>query len=1301
MPVDNTRKRNRLTLVCSYCKKRKVKCDKGKPCSACVRHHVGHLCSYTDNPWIDPLGESHDGEISGTVPAFIVRRDPSPYTTARSSARPPKQHSFPVKAKPETKTHKAPLSPKAGHPKHAPAVVAYGDGRSRASPNNPQSFNGSVPQLPLPAAQAPAAHSQYISSAPRHPPEIARLDSRHKTEIEALTTKMQLIEQSAAAPERLGTAPRAMFSSYNPASWFGPIPPSSHVTSNQPASIASAAALKPPILSAPPVPPPMQMPARTIGLLPAVLAVPAALPMRLSAGSLTAPPPLPPPRESPSLPASVLQPNQQHCIPPLAHDDTRLPQGDVGEWADVYAIGSAFGGKAGKLNDFGSRKKVCPWLAINPVESSEEFINFYEGYASIHIRDNSKRQNYGPFSWLTLMRKDKAMWSFWRALTYPARGSVQKQPTQILKQSGIYPQENGTPRCHEPRNAAVIKEAASSSTTSDRSGQDKSGVRNCTSGVDSETKFREKALDRDGYNDSRPYPDPKRPRSDHSASPKVESQQELRGSALNGNAASSPVKKSNGYSPDSTIRRLNANTISLGHTLFEGKIDQEMKLIEKIQMILPDRRVVWILINKFFVTVYPFIPLVDEADFKQEMVRILGPEPTSIDALPMSEEPLRVERRLDFANLGMMLIMLRFTYLSMFSNRSDINEEYLNTESLSQEAQQKKYLMSNPITIDIVGMAQLCLDQFLLLQQSYLQVLQCAFLMRLYHKYAPEEGDGADGGDLIISTGMLVQMGYLLGINREPDKFKDILMNDRVNNLTRKLWFYLMIMDIYQCFSYGNPLNVDENFYDTDPPALKEGNENIGDVELEKYVVLSFSHCQDFFSMIRSILNMCLSMNRGANLMDLAAKISEVETYTYNTYGCIEDYLTPFDPEVFVYPFIKAQRFKNLLHMKYFVLSLLMHIYMHYEACNNAELAYFYLRKLYAMLAGELMPHFNSLIRNMHEHFGEGSMLFMNPSIEETIHKGNQLNFMIIIRLNAAIYLMKSNPSHDTWMSNDVKYGTRFSKMCMLLSNLEKGAEISISAISQLKNRYYYAWRINKSHSFLLNKAYDESIYDELKSIDDMRTLDLTIEQIDELIDLADFPNKTNAECTSLLVDKGAMVVGQPQRDQRTNSLLDNLNLSTLDAVPRKQTSAPNVAENATIDSFWYQIALKKNNALGQQYPLLEGSGSRQQDVNRPRHSVVQATPHDTFAASRPQSYYRYTQVANDPQKRSHSRSAAGLDQEVYGSMLENGVDGANFDLSHLGPIPNSPFQFEDAFSYLKDIELYPFDTSEFQDNQL
>lgn len=48
------RQRNRVPVSCLACKKRKVKCDKGKPaCGGCVRNGVGHLCQYINPPWID------------------------------------------------------------------------------------------------------------------------------------------------------------------------------------------------------------------------------------------------------------------------------------------------------------------------------------------------------------------------------------------------------------------------------------------------------------------------------------------------------------------------------------------------------------------------------------------------------------------------------------------------------------------------------------------------------------------------------------------------------------------------------------------------------------------------------------------------------------------------------------------------------------------------------------------------------------------------------------------------------------------------------------------------------------------------------------------------------------------------------------------------------------------------------------------------------------------------------------------------------------------------------------------------
>ncbi|RCK57529.1 hypothetical protein Cantr_06651 [Candida viswanathii] len=48
------RQRSRVPVSCLSCKKRKVKCDKGKPaCGGCIRNGVGHLCEYIYPHWVD------------------------------------------------------------------------------------------------------------------------------------------------------------------------------------------------------------------------------------------------------------------------------------------------------------------------------------------------------------------------------------------------------------------------------------------------------------------------------------------------------------------------------------------------------------------------------------------------------------------------------------------------------------------------------------------------------------------------------------------------------------------------------------------------------------------------------------------------------------------------------------------------------------------------------------------------------------------------------------------------------------------------------------------------------------------------------------------------------------------------------------------------------------------------------------------------------------------------------------------------------------------------------------------------
>lgn len=51
------RKRKRLSISCTTCRKRKIKCDRKRPtCGACQKNNVPvHLCIYDDSPWVSSL----------------------------------------------------------------------------------------------------------------------------------------------------------------------------------------------------------------------------------------------------------------------------------------------------------------------------------------------------------------------------------------------------------------------------------------------------------------------------------------------------------------------------------------------------------------------------------------------------------------------------------------------------------------------------------------------------------------------------------------------------------------------------------------------------------------------------------------------------------------------------------------------------------------------------------------------------------------------------------------------------------------------------------------------------------------------------------------------------------------------------------------------------------------------------------------------------------------------------------------------------------------------------------------------
>lgn len=1115
------KKRNRLTLSCINCKKRKVKCDRGHPCSSCIRYKLGQNCIYPDTQWAGPVypneesnGLKHMKNNFGSA-SFLVQR-------LNGSSNQQQQGNIIQ----DPMFNQSPIS--------------------NEILNQNQNQNHQI---------------QNIEITP--PPALQSELEMLKSKIKAIEASLQGISPPNSQPiNNNGIVPS------NNASGYSSI-------NNGIISSANGSGQHQPTTSNSLVQPPknngnLNLPNQVIN--------------EMRSNSIVGM------NFNPSATQSIIssRSNSVNGIPPI-HDHSQsnhfCPKPDLAN----YTLSSLAHFKENvpiqlppinwKPNNQGTSKiepkssgtfpgiinwdslKFDPndkkhYIGTNPYVSNEETLDLYSGYSPIHIRE-ARRMNYGPFSFLSIMKKDKGLL---KMLQFMMSKRFEKLRDKV---------------------------AGGQNLMDSKTDQD-------------DSKFRKTAMDREGLSDLIAY----RQARENNLAKSIQLKQATKQSILYPSNGSNPSMDSIFKSkmekaiPAQAAREnaniyMNKHAISLGLTFYEGKLDQELHLIEKLKLIIPKQKVIWLLINRFFVSIYPYMPFVDEEDFKKQMARIIGPEDYTEKAVDV-----KVEIRLDFAYMGILLLILRLVYLSLLSNKNSENEANLNTEDKSPKAQELKYLLSNPISISIVDMAKLCLDQFDLFQKSNLVIVQFALFMRIYNMCSPEDGDGADGVSQIFN-GTLIQMAHSIGINREPEKFEEFNDFKKTNNITRKMWHFLVADDIAEAYQYGNPIGIERQYYDTKLPYYEPGNGNCADDAIEQNVVSTYSYFEQYHTHVLKILKICLNIQTPVNIGLLVKYVSEFEILLHENYGTIDQFLTKFDSEKYGFPFIKVLKCRNYIHMKFFLNLIFFQLYLHYELKNQSEYAYFYLKKSFVSSAFEFVPEIFKLIFRCREYFGESSELIMNPVFESLTHKTNQITLTLMIKINCEIYALRKNEAHRFKLSNDPEYKLKFSRLLKVSKTLEAIFRHGVSALSRFSNRYYYAWRVTKAHTFLLSLATSEDFYKFFDAQGGKKSLDLNLEQISELSTICDasfhkisklkFFNKISKENLPSEVfgkiataDEYRILVEQPRINEDTDivSSAHSHEDSTSTSLDLQDLEESQIIENADIDRLWYQMANLKNGAI-------------------------------------------------------------------------------------------------------------------------
>lgn len=662
---------------------------------------------------------------------------------------------------------------------------------------------------------------------------------------------------------------------------------------------------------------------------------------------------------------------------------------------------------------------------------------------------------------------------------------------------------------------------------------------------------------------------------------------------------------------ETSIKNLNAHkgqNYCFGNGPISENPDRELNLIASIERALPKKKVIWLLLERFFDFLYPYIPFVDEESFRLEISNILGPK-------DFTDEPitkLNITKNLDFAYIGMLFVFLRLAYLSILSPHSSYR---VSEDSNEEKKLICEYLLNNPVNMTCIEITKSCLNQFQVLRKINLTILQCTFFLRLYHMYAPDEGDGADGGDSQIFNGMLVQMAYSIGLNREPDNFTDGEVDKKVNNVGRKIWYQLVISDFVISGTFGNPLSSRDIYYDTKIPFHEEGNSNLVNQSLEESILAFHQFCDGFVNgPMKKILELALNVKESCKMSDLTKHLNVLEVCTSKIFGRIEDYCNVLETDDPAYRFNKLMKLRIILSLKSFYLSIYYHFFLHYEELVENDLAFFYLKKMITVSIGEILPFLFPLVFGVKDIFGDAADLVLYPFFLQTLHRTSEVNLTAIVRLNIHLYKFRADPSHPKKLQTDSDYKKFYDLTCQMTEDMEKCARICIKALSELSSRYYYAWGVTKSHSFILKVVTSEGYYADNK--DKFTSRPLKLEQIEELNEIYDPPLKlaekiVNQHCqceetislfrkkkdVSIPLNSPTSTIGTYDLNDelRSNSMLTGFTSNNLISSEFEELNFSNTAE---IDSLWLQLLSTKTDTTDVDPMYFQDSGNAPQLVN-------------------------------------------------------------------------------------------------------
>lgn len=477
----------------------------------------------------------------------------------------------------------------------------------------------------------------------------------------------------------------------------------------------------------------------------------------------------------------------------------------------------------------------------------------------------------------------------------------------------------------------------------------------------------------------------------------------------------------------------------------------------QINEILPDLRAIYMLIDRFFLIVYPYLPIFNEDEFRQSVARLIG------GRMEGNHRPITGgSDDADPAILGLLLVVLRLSYITLTSGANKVP-----TFCFHNSKEELDYLIKQHIGTEFIDLANQCLSVYNVTGDIRFEALQLITALRIYSTVGPEL-TRFDARSITLAS-LLNQMAYGLWLNRErrherPD-FKK-----KHDTLKKKIWYTLLHLEVEQSLFSGNLMAIGPDTFDVSLPTFDMLLLNGCNIESEQMAIENLHWLEGYRKLFTEVIALTGKVSGNVRLDVLDHKIAALER-------CYEEVLEELKqlrltPSLTIKDsFLRFTRLKLMLSQHYFIVGIYSHLINYYLKKGDYARSSLYKLRVVGKMSSFLFPLLPKLVQSSMTILSGSTDLFICGPLVQCLSQCSLFIVAAIVRYRKILQGLERQVSHTLLFDPASEYNVVYIEVKKHLTLLGRSNQIVLNVYDLMKPKYESAKRFS-----LLTKKVTDSL---------------------------------------------------------------------------------------------------------------------------------------------------------------------------------------------------------------------------------